>query len=45
MGELAGLKRSRRHWTQLLTSVGLIDIKFWDSPDKIEGVIEASVKG
>ena len=45
MGELAGLKRSRRHWTELLTSVGLVDIKFWDSPDGVEGVIEASIKG
>ena len=44
MGEMAGMKRSRRHWVKLLTSVGLTDIKFWDSPDKVEGIIEAMVK-
>ena len=41
MSIMAGKKRSRREWLELLESVNLKIIRIWDSPDSDEGVLEA----
>ena len=46
MSIMAGKKRSRGEWMDLLQSVGLEVIKIWHSPnlEDDEGIIEAIVK-
>lgn len=46
MAVLAGLKRSRKQWIDLLESVGLKVAKIWSSPyhGDYEGVVEAMIE-
>ena len=45
MSILAGIKRSRSQWMELLQSAGFVAVRIWTSPysEDEEGVIEAMV--
>ena len=44
MSSFAGLHRSHRRLHELLTSVGLEDIKFWYPPEIGDGIVQAVVR-